>query len=297
MITILALAILTTVAVSLSVTARLEVRAARRGVDEVQREAALRGAVNRGIALLDRGRDDPETLLSTLRQYERLEWRPFAPEAEGVPRLEMALQILDASARLNLNTADANQLQNIPGLSERTADKILSWRDEESKDNYSGGPRGYEPKRRPFDTIEELLLVREVDAGRFFGASTARQTASLPRPPVREWLTTLSGETNTDAAGNPRVDVNSASSDELLTAANSIQQCVTPQQMLSLMEKRRQRQSNRSSGRPFASVSEALREGGIEEQRWGPVMDAWTVDRREFLPLLAQDFSPSEAAA
>jgi len=283
-ITILALAILTAAAVALSVTARQEVRAARRGVDEVQREAALRGAVNRGIAILEEGRDDPETLLSSLRKYERLEWRPFAPEVEGFPPVEMAIQILDMSARLNVNTASSDQLQNIPGLSERAASKILSWRDEESKDKYGGGPRGYEPKRRPYDTIEELLLVREVDAGRFFGAPTSNATASQPHPPISEWLTTFSGETNTDAEGNPRVDVNSATSDELLTAANRVQQCVTPQQMLTLMEKRRQKQSTSTSERIFRSVSEALREGGIEELRWGPVLDAWTVDRRAFLP-------------
>lgn len=280
----MSLAILTAAAVSLSVSARLEARAARRGIDEVQREAALRGAVNRGIALLERGQSDPETLLETLRQYGRLQWREFAPEAEGLPRLEMAVQLLDASARLNLNTAEATQLRKLPGISDRVISRILNWRDEKSEDNYSAGPRGYEPKRRPYDSLEELLLVRDVDTRRFFGEPTARDTSGLARPPLSEWLTVFSGETNTDAEGNPRLDVNSAGPDELLAAANRFEPCATREQILTLVEKRRQRQSGSASGFHFRTVSEALRESGIEEERWGPVLDAWTVDTRGFLP-------------
>lgn len=282
---ILALTVLTVAAVSLSSTARLEVRAARRGVDEVQREAALRGAVNRGLALLEQGRTDPETLRSTLSRYGQLSWAPFAPDVEGTgPQLEVAVQILDGSARLDLNRATSEQLNKLPGISDRAAGSIASWRDEQSKDKYGGGPRPYEVKRRPFDTVEELLLVRDVETRAFFGAPTMRETSELPAPPVSEWLSPLSGENNVDVTGEPRVDVNSAGAEELLAAANRVQRVVTPEQLQNLIEKRGQRQSTNASGQAFKSVSEALREGGIEEEGWGFVLDAWTVDRRSFLP-------------
>lgn len=282
---ILALTLLTVAAVSLSTTARLEVRAARRGVDEVQREAALRGAVNRGLALLEQGRLDPETLRSTLERNGQLSWAPFAPvEGEGAPQLEVAVQILDASSRIDLNRVESEQLRKLPGMTDRAASAILGWRNEESKDKYSGGPRPYEVKRRPYDTVEELLLVRDVDPRVFFGAPTMRETAELSTPPLSEWLSPLTGENNVDASGEARVDVNSAAMDELLSAANRIQPAVTPEQITNLVEKRRQRQASQSSGQSFKSVSEALREAGIEEKQWGLVLDAWTVDRRSFLP-------------
>jgi DNA uptake protein ComE-like DNA-binding protein len=282
-IAILALVVLTVAAVSLSTTARLEVRAARRGVDEVQREAALRGAVNRGLALLEQGRSDPDTLLTNLRQYSELKWTPFATEPDGSPaRLEMALQLQDASARIDLNSADSTQLEKVPGMDERTAGSILSWRDEESKDDYKKGPRPYEVKRRPYDTLEELLLVHDVKTGPFFGAPTVRETTGLPAPPVSEWLTTLSGENNTDAGGNTRPNVNDASIQDLMEAANRYEPTVEAQQIENLVAKVHQRQSQ--SSQPFRTVSEALREGDISDRFWGTLLDAWTVDRRSFLP-------------
>jgi len=282
---VLALTVLIVAAVSLSTTARLEVRAARRGIDEVQREAALRGAVNRGLALLEQGRTDPETLRATLERNGQLSWAPFAAgPSDTMPQLEMAVQILDCSARIDLNGADADQLKKLPGMTERTVNAMVSWRDEKSKDKYTGGPRPYEVKRRPYDTVEELLLVRDVDTRAFFGAPTMRETAELPVPPVSEWLSPLAGENNVDATGEARVDVNSAGAEELLAAANRAQPVVTPEQLQNLIEKRRQKEATSTSGQAFKSVSEALREGGIEEKWWGAVMDEWTVDRRKFLP-------------
>lgn len=282
---ILALTLLTVAAVSLSTAARLEVRAARRGVDEVQREAALRGAVNRGLALLEQGRSDPEQLRSTLERYGQLSWAPFATQRDdGEPQLEMALQILDASSRIDLNRAESDQLRKLPGMTDSAARAILSWRDAESKDKYSASSRSYEVKRRPYDTVEELLLVRDVDTRAFFGAPTMRETAELSAPPLSEWLAPLSGENNVDATGEARIDVNRGALEELLEAANRVQPAVTPEQLTNLVEKRRQREADRKSGPAFKSVSEALREGGIEEKQWGLVLDAWTVDRRSFLP-------------
>ena len=282
---ILALTLLTVAAVSLSTTARLEVRAARRGIDEVQREAALRGAVNRGLALLEQGRSDPETLRSTLERYGQLSWAPFSPdESETAPQLEVAVQVLDGSSRIDINRAEAEQLKKLPGMTERAVRAIVSWRDEESKDKYNVGPRPYEVKRRPYDTVEELLLVRDVDSRAFFGAPTMRETSELAAPPISEWLSPLAGENNVDAGGEARVDVNSAGVEELLTAANRVQPAVTPEQLQNLMQKRQQRESTQKSRPLFKSVTEALREAGVEERQWGLVLDAWTVDTRSFLP-------------
>jgi DNA uptake protein ComE-like DNA-binding protein len=288
------LTVLTAAAIALSATARLEVRAARRGVDQVQREAALRGAVNRGIALLEEGRTDPEALLSALRNNQELRWTRFTPDANAdQPQLQIAVQLLDTSARLNINTADSSQLQKLPGMDEDAAGSIVSWRNEKSRDRYDRGPRPYEPKRRPFDTVEELLLVHDVTPAQFFGSPNIQEMKERRTAPLSEWLTAWSGENNADAEGNPRVDVNSGSSEELLEAANRQRQCVTAEQVQTLLQKREERknggtadQASQGQQQPkeFQSVSEALREAGVEEAKWGPVLDAWTADRRNFLP-------------
>jgi DNA uptake protein ComE-like DNA-binding protein len=287
---VMVLTVLTAAAVALSAGARLEVRAARRGVDQVQLEAAMRGAVNRGIALLENARSDPENLLSVLREHRELRWMPFTPEADpNQPGIQMAVQLLDATARVNINTASPEQLEKLPGMDRDAAEAIVSWRDEESRDRYDQGSRPYEPKRRPFDTIEELLLVHDVERAQFFGSGNLQEVAARRMPPVSEWLTTWSGENNADAGGNARVDVNSAGADELLEAANRYESAVTAEQVQTLVQKRDQRQvagPNSSSGQSqdFQSVAEALREAGVEEAKWGPVLDAWTADSRTFLP-------------
>ena len=51
------------------------------------------------------------------------------------------------------------------------------------------GPRPYEPKRRPFDTLEELLLVKDVDAQLFFGPPAAAEAAARGgQAATSEWL-------------------------------------------------------------------------------------------------------------
>jgi hypothetical protein len=276
---ILALTALTAAAIAISAAARLELRAARRGVDEIRREAALRGAVNRGMAALEEGRQDPETLLQTLREHRELQWAPLMAETdpEAAP-MQVAIQILDASSLMNLNTATSDQLEKLE-MSKEISRAIQSWRDDQDKEDPAlpESDRPYAVRNRPFDTLEELLLVPGVTPG-FFGAPTVRQTRELELPPLSELLTPFSGENNTDPEGNPRVDLNAATADDLLAAANRYGRILTEQQAAGLVQRRDQ------ATQPIRSVPEVLQAGQIPAHHWGPLLDAWTVDRRTFLP-------------
>lgn len=287
-IAVMALTVLTAAAIALSSVARLELRAAERGVDRVRREASLRGLVAQGIALLEQTRRDPDALLELLEDYGTLRWRPFPPAASDgeeapKPALEAALQLQDASACLNVNTAGREELERLPGMSEALVEAILTWREPPSRRDpgRTPGPRSYEVKHRPFDTLEELLLLpgldRERTARLLFGAPTVAETRDLRTPPLTELLTAFSGEHNADGDGNPRADVNTADAEELRAAANRYGTLLSPEQARSLVTVRQSRPS------PFGSVAEALQAAGVPFHHWGVLLDAWTVDRRSFL--------------
>ncbi|MCO6458499.1 MAG: general secretion pathway protein GspK [Pirellulaceae bacterium] len=98
----------------------------------------------------------------------------------------------DESARVNLNAlllADQVQenggrtlLMNLPGMTEDVADSIMDWMDEDDEprefgaevDYYSSLSPPYAPKNGPFESIEELLLVRGVWPELLFGLDTNR---------------------------------------------------------------------------------------------------------------------------
>jgi hypothetical protein len=96
------------------------------------------------------------------------------------------------SARLNLNallTADdyaenggRTLLMALPGMTEQEADAIMDWIDEDDEpreygaeyDYYQGLSSPYTPTNGPFNTVEELLLVRGVSPQLLFGADVNR---------------------------------------------------------------------------------------------------------------------------
>lgn len=148
------------------------------------------------------------------------------------------------SAKLNLNEillADLietdgarNLLMSLPGMTEDVADAILDWIDEDDKqrefgaeaDYYSGSSPPYAPKNGNLDTVEELLLVRGVTPWLLFGGDANRNyTLEAREEPYvgnsgvdnsdgsmtcgwAAYLTLYSAETNLQADGTPRINLN-----------------------------------------------------------------------------------------
>ena len=104
----------------------------------------------------------------------------ISPDAESDQLQTFGID--DESGKVNLNVAisDANSqatklsLLNLPGMTQDVADSIFNWRSPVSStatttnngaqsDYYESlQPLGYEAKNAPFETIEELLLVRDI---------------------------------------------------------------------------------------------------------------------------------------
>jgi len=96
------------------------------------------------------------------------------------------------SARLNLNlliiaddyaeNGGRTLLMALPGMTEQEADAIMDWIDEDDDpreygaeyDYYQGLSSPYKPTNGPFNTVEELLLVRGVSPQLLFGADVNR---------------------------------------------------------------------------------------------------------------------------
>ncbi len=153
----------------------------------------------------------------------------------------------DESARLNLNTilvADARDpeagigrmlLMSLPGMTESMADAILDWIDEDEeprelgaeREHYSSLSPPYEPQNGPLESIDQLLLVRDVTPELLYGfdrnknfqidATEAQlyavndvdnSTGSMNRG-WAAYLTLRSAEKNLRSDGTPKIDINS----------------------------------------------------------------------------------------
>jgi DNA uptake protein ComE-like DNA-binding protein len=165
----------------------------------------------------------------------------------------------DESARLNLNalmvvdgtgeTAARDMLMTLPGMSESIADAILDWIDADDEPREFGAERDYyaslsppyAPKNGPFETIEELLRVKEVTPTLLFGidvnrngyidpseqneSTTTALQSGMNGSMDRGWqayVTLYAMEKNCRSDGTPRVFLNNsdlqALHDELMQA-------------------------------------------------------------------------------
>jgi DNA uptake protein ComE-like DNA-binding protein len=167
----------------------------------------------------------------------------------------------DESSRLNLNAlmvvdktgegAARDMLMTLPGMTESIADAILDWIDADDepreygveRDYYASQSPPYAPKNGPFETVEELLRVKDVTPQMLFGIDTNRNgqidaseqsestTAMLQSGTNgsmdRGWqayITLYAMEKNVRADGAPRIFLNS---DDLETLHSDLQSALT----------------------------------------------------------------------
>ena len=255
--------ILTALAVTMTTTAHREVRAAANQINDTQQYLIARGAIQYAAASLMQATNGGCT-------YPQLTPPPDT-DSNGWTQIGdgwYKVDIIDTSSRVNINIADAATLAKLPPCQTdpSLAANIIDWRDTDDNpttiqgvtgsesDYYQGLSPAYSAKNAPFDSIEELLLVKgftpqllygvngqiptlpvsEVDAngnpisttraaksrqaagGAGQGASTAIDTTASTTP-FSELITTYSKEINYAADGTKRLDVKTASTATLTT--------------------------------------------------------------------------------
>lgn len=96
---------------------------------------------------------------------------------------EYSWGLIDEGARLNINTTEAAVLALLPGMTEQLAAAIVDWRDNDSEPGEAGGAeddyylmleQSYQTKNAPFETLEELLLVRDMTPALLYGEDVNR---------------------------------------------------------------------------------------------------------------------------
>ena len=152
--------------------------------------------------------------------------------------------IADEAGKLNLNSVTSNEMINLPGMDQTTADSIVNWRSaadtgagSDSSDYNGLQPDGYDAKHAKFETVEELALIDNqahsmVNPTMLFGldqnrdgvVSDAERNNPLPtnsnnavsaQDPINDlnrgifdYLTCYSVEPNTALDGSSRINVN-----------------------------------------------------------------------------------------
>ncbi len=183
---------------------------------------------------------------------------PLEYEAEAVPVGEAAFWFLgrdveemlsdepwfglvDEASKLNLNTATAEMLELLPGMTPEFAAAIVDWRDSDSDASGTGTEDGtyerlvpaYQCKNAPFESIEELRMLVDVDLELLYGEDTNLNGILDPNendgestppddnqdgrldPGILEYLTIYTRQPATAPDGSTRINVASTNQTEL----------------------------------------------------------------------------------
>ncbi len=193
------------------------------------------------------------------------------------------IQLIDAGALVNLNTATEDQLRNM-ALTDEQIDSLLDWRSEElqprtlgAKDEYYNDlTTPYNTKLAKLDTVEDLLLVKGFDGPTLFNPPTTANSRTLTQgrledqPPLIDLVTVDSAAPNTTPDGQPRLNVNRANLQQLM------QRGIAPQTAQAIIQRR-------NAVGTFTNIAQVLMLPGLSVTDSQAIVDQLTVDSSETL--------------
>ncbi|HEX4083818.1 MAG TPA: helix-hairpin-helix domain-containing protein [Chthoniobacteraceae bacterium] len=132
--------------------------------------------------------------------------------------------LVDECSKLNLNTASATMLENLPGMTQELAEAIVSWRSSStstSTANSTASASSVE-KNAPFETVEELAQVdggtdvetlygNDLNLNHVMDEDETAGGATSFSPGLLEYVTVYSREPNVMSDGSKRINVTSVS--------------------------------------------------------------------------------------
>jgi len=250
-----------------------------------QAAAAEQGAIQYVVASLDglNGQVPAEAdlLCSGVRVGPGAFWL-LCPDRDE--QRQLAYGLADEAGKINLNTATQETLAELPEMMADIPPAVIDWRDADS-DLTAGGAESeyyllladpYECKNAPFETVEELLLVRLASRDLLFGEDANRNglldenenDADASQPPdnrdghldrgIFDLVTVYSREPNAAPDGSPRVNVNEAQSREL---ARVLAEAVSEERLPRILDRARR-------GRPFESTLDFYYRTGLTPEEF-----------------------------
>ena len=155
-------------------TSRLDMKVTMARVDAVRGKWACRAGAEKAVAVLNEDETENDTLLDTWSDNEE-DFNDIVLEG-----CMLNIRVIDEASKFNINVVTKDQLLGLPYMLEEIADAIIDWRDTDDMPSdagvesgyYEGLEFGYRARNGPFQTIRELLLVKDVTEELFYGEDT-----------------------------------------------------------------------------------------------------------------------------
>ena len=227
------LIVLTSLVLLLARASRTESAAAANHAAKLRAEAIARGAIEYVRAAIADSKgtlpDDSAIDSEAVRVGNGYFWlikRNFTDNAT-----EALYGVTDEAGKLNVNSASAAVLGKLPNMTTDIAAAIVDWRDADDTAGSGGAesayyltlPTPYQAKNAPFESVDELLMVKDITPEVLYGNDRNRngfvdaedRSPDEPEQALTQldrglaaYVTAFSSEPNTDSTGQRRRNVN-----------------------------------------------------------------------------------------
>lgn len=290
--TLAILLVLTSLAIMLSRTMRVEAGSTANHVSKLQAESIAQGAIAYIKATLE-GHDgsvpDDTTLLSEAvpvgSGYFWLLKRNYEDSST------YAFGLTDEQGKLNLNTAELEDLARLPNMTTDLAAGIVDWRDD-NEEAESGGAESayysmlenpYNSKNDLFESVGELALIKDMTPQILYGEDINQNGVldenendadeALPDDNrdgqldygLSAFVTVYNSQQTLDATGQTRVNVNAGNQYVAV-----LQEAVAPSRIDQVILDTRR-------GRPFENLIDYYYRAGLQESEFETILDKLTV--------------------
>jgi type II secretory pathway component PulK len=215
---------LVSIALYFANTMTYELRAADNRVSGLAAEQAIEGAAHYVAAVLTTYATNGAVPLATdfacagASIGDARYWIIGRDPAESQPT-EPFFGLVDEGAKLNINRVGSNTLSYLPNMDLNFAEAIVDWRNTNASTTLNYADYGYEPKRAPFETLDELRLVDGATVDLLVGDDVNRNGAldaneenvnslSASGSGLFEYVTPYSREPNFHVDGTSLTNVN-----------------------------------------------------------------------------------------
>jgi len=273
-------------------------------VASLEAECVATGVSEHIMAKLTAGAEDQTADLMDSEPYEAMQigqsyfW-VLRSNLEDDDKFDYGLT--DEAGKINLNSASLEMLLRLPGMTAELAASIIDWRDEDSEISAGGAENEYyllqsEPyncKNAPFETVDEILLVKGASEELLYGEDTNlngvlddhENDGDLSDPSDNrngrldtgfyDYVTVYSVESNLDSQGNTRININDAGARGDIQSA--LQEVLKEERALEIM--------NLIPTRPsFANVLDFYFVTGLKYEEFVQVADRLTTSGEQTLP-------------
>jgi type II secretory pathway component PulK len=277
---------------------RVEAIASANYITSLQAEAVTRGAVQFVLSQLKSNEGslqlEGEDLYADVKVGDGSFWI-LRPNLDDDRTYSFGIQ--DEASKINLNSAPMEMLLKLPGMTAELAAAIIDWRDADSEVSPGGAeseyylllPDPYYCKDAPFETVEELLLVKGASRDLLYGEDTNRNgvldsnenDADESEPPdnkdgkldrgLLDYITVYTREPNVSQSGERRINVNDVRGNGL---RDLLREVIKEDKFFQVMDQVR-------GGRPFRNIIDFYFRTGLEISEFQQIADRLTTTENE----------------